>query len=68
MGYAIAILPGLLLGGIIAVCDQLLDDVKRLGKQPPVTGSPGKTFARFGAAAWDERRTAFRDVVKVAAE
>ena len=23
-------------------------------------GGPAKTFARFGAAAWDERRTAFR--------
>ena len=69
MGYAIAILPGLLLGGIISVCDQLLADVKRDGKQPPVVqGSPGKTFARFGAATWDERRTAFRDVIKVAAE
>jgi 2-methylisocitrate lyase-like PEP mutase family enzyme len=69
MGYAIAILPGLLLGGIISVCDQLLADVKRNGKQPPVvSGSPGKTFARFGAATWDERRTAFRDVIKVAAE
>ncbi len=69
MGYAIAILPGLLLGGIISVCDQLLADVKRNGKQPPVVaGSPGKTFARFGAATWDERRTAFRDVIKAAAE
>ena len=69
MGYAISILPGLLLGGIIAVCDQLLADVKRLGRQPPAPGtpSPGKTFARFGAAEWDERRTAFRDVIKTAA-
>ena len=38
------------------------------GKFPPVTGSPGKTFARFGAAEWDERRTAFRDPLKAAAE
>jgi 2-methylisocitrate lyase-like PEP mutase family enzyme len=70
MGYAIAILPGLLLGGIIAVCDQLLADVKRLGRQPPIAGapSPAKTFARFGAAEWDERRTAFRDLSKPAAE
>ena len=38
--------------------------------QPAVAGSPspGKTFARFGAAEWDERRTAFRDVTKTAAE
>ncbi len=71
MGYAIAIVPGLLLGGIISTCDRLLADLK-LGKFPPVTGSPGKIFARFGAAEWDERRTAFRDPVntttKAAAE
>ena len=67
MGYAIAIVPGLLLGGIIQTCDRLLADLKN-GKFPPVSGSPGKTFARFGAAEWDERRTAFRDQVKAAAE
>lgn len=67
MGYAIAIVPGLLLGGILQTCDRLLGDLKQ-GKFPPVTGSPGKTFARFGAAEWDERRTAFRDPIKVAAE
>jgi 2-methylisocitrate lyase-like PEP mutase family enzyme len=67
MGYAIAIVPGLLLGGIIQICDGLLGDLKE-GKFPPVTGSPAKTFARFGAAEWDERRTAFRDPVKAAAE
>ena len=67
VGYAIAIVPGLLLGGIISTCDRLLGDLKQ-GKFPPVSGSPGKTFARFGAAEWDERRTAFRDPVKAAAE
>ena len=67
MGYAIAIVPGLLLGGIIQVCDRLLDDLKH-GKFPPVSGSPGKTFARFGAAEWDARRTAFREPLKAAAE
>jgi 2-methylisocitrate lyase-like PEP mutase family enzyme len=67
MGYAISIVPGLLLGGIIQTCDRLLADLKN-GKFPPVSGSPGKTFARFGAAEWDERRTAFRDQIKAAAE
>jgi 2-methylisocitrate lyase-like PEP mutase family enzyme len=67
MGYAIAIVPGLLLGGIIQVCDRLLGDLKQ-GKFPPVSGSPGKMFARFGAAEWDERRTAFREPLKAAAE
>lgn len=70
MGYAISILPGLLLGNIIAICDQTLAEVKRFGKFPPplVESSPAKTFARFGAADWDARRTAFRDQIKVAAE
>ena len=70
MGYAISILPGLLLGNIIAICDQTLAEVKRLGKFPPplVESSPAKTFARFGAADWDARRTAFRDDIKAAAE
>jgi len=62
MGYAIAILPGLLLGGIISVCDHLLEEVKQTGRYPvpKVESSPAKTFARFGAAEWDARRTAFR--------
>ncbi len=70
MGYAISILPGLLLGNIIAICDQTLAETKRLGKFPPplVESSPAKTFARFGAADWDARRTAFRDELKAAAE
>jgi hypothetical protein len=33
-----------------------------------LSGSPGKMFARFGAAEWDERRTAFREPLKAAAE
>ncbi len=65
MGYAIAIVPGLLLGGILSTCDRLLADLKQ-GKFPPVGGSPGKMFARFGAAEWDGRRTAFRDPVNAA--
>ncbi|CAN5732651.1 isocitrate lyase/PEP mutase family protein [soil metagenome] len=70
MGYTISILPGLLLGNIIAICDQTLAETKRLGKYPPplVESSPAKTFARFGAADWDARRTAFRDELKAAAE
>ena len=69
MGYAIAILPGLLLGGIIAVCDQTAGR-REATRQAAAVGParPAKTFARFGAADWDDRRTAFRDVIKVAAE
>ncbi len=62
MGYRIAILPGMLFASIIGLCDKMLADVKETGElaQPFSSGGPAKTFARFGAAEWDERRTAFR--------
>jgi 2-methylisocitrate lyase-like PEP mutase family enzyme len=62
MGYRIAILPGMLIASIIGLCDKMLADVKETGvlAQPYSQGGPAKTFARFGAAEWDERRTAFR--------
>lgn len=67
MGYAVAIVPGLLLRGILGVCDQLLADLAQ-DRFPDQQSSPAQAFARFDAAAWDERRTAFRDPVKEAAE
>jgi 2-methylisocitrate lyase-like PEP mutase family enzyme len=69
MGYALAILPGLLLGGIIDACDELLESVKANGRYPAARagGSPAKTFARFGSADWDARRTAFRGPLEPAA-
>ena len=62
MGYRISILPGMLLSNIIGLCDKLLAEVKETGKVSGMFsgGGPAKTFARFGAAEWDERRTAFR--------
>ncbi|MFZ9408223.1 MAG: isocitrate lyase/PEP mutase family protein [Burkholderiaceae bacterium] len=63
MGYAIAILPGLLLGGIMQACDDLLEAVKTQGRYPEFKApvSPARTFARFGSAEWDARRTAYRE-------
>jgi 2-methylisocitrate lyase-like PEP mutase family enzyme len=63
MGYRIAILPGMLIASVIGLCDKILAEVKQTGMitQPySQPGGPGATFARFGAAEWDERRTAFR--------
>jgi 2-methylisocitrate lyase-like PEP mutase family enzyme len=62
LGYAMAILPGVLLLGIIEACDAILAEVTRLGTHPPSMGqaSPAEIFARFGAAEWDARRTAYR--------
>jgi 2-methylisocitrate lyase-like PEP mutase family enzyme len=68
LGYAIAILPGLLLGAVIDACDEALEGVKAQGRypKPRTETSPALTFARFGAAEWDARRTAFRDAPAVA--
>lgn len=62
MGFAISIMPGLLLQGIIAACEDILEAVKREGRAPAPKKetSPAKTFARFNAAEWDARRSAFR--------
>lgn len=63
MGYRIAILPGMLIASVIGLCDKILAEVKQTGMitQPySQPGGPGATFARFGAAEWDERRTAYR--------
>jgi len=61
-GYVITILPGLLLGSILSACDEALAAVHAEGRYPAsrVPTSPAKTFARFGSADWDARRTAFR--------
>lgn len=70
MGYALAIMPGLLVDPIVAVCDQVLAEAQKSGRQPSVPGapSPGKFFARFGAAEWNERRTLFRNRIDSAAD
>jgi hypothetical protein len=60
-------LRSLLLVGIIQFCDRLLADLRE-DKFPPVTSSPAKSFARFGAADWDARRMTFCDAVKAAVE
>ncbi len=69
MGYALAIMPGLLISAVVGISDQLLAEVKKTGKHPPTPGDagPAQVFARFGAAEWDDRRTAFRPAGKRAA-
>lgn len=62
MGYRITILPGMLISSIIGLCDKMLAEVKATGElaQPYSQTGPGGIFARFGAAEWDVRRTAYR--------
>ncbi|MBS0240842.1 MAG: isocitrate lyase/PEP mutase family protein [Proteobacteria bacterium] len=67
MGYRLSIMPGMLIASVIGLCDKILAEVKETGKVAGAYASPGgpaKTFARFGAAEWDERRTAFREPAK----
>jgi len=66
LGYAVSIVPGLLLRGIFEACDTLLRDLAD-ERFPPNRSSPGALFAKFDAAAWDERRTVFRDPADAAA-
>jgi 2-methylisocitrate lyase-like PEP mutase family enzyme len=63
MGYRLAIVPGMLMSSIIGLCDKLLAELKSTGLVAATFsgGGPGVTFARVGAAEWDERRTAYRD-------
>jgi 2-methylisocitrate lyase-like PEP mutase family enzyme len=72
MGYALAILPSMLIRNIIETCDELLAQTQRSGRaadlklQPESAAQrgPASTFARFDSAAWDRRRTEFRVAVK----
>ncbi|MDR5785267.1 isocitrate lyase/PEP mutase family protein [Caballeronia sp. LP003] len=63
MGYAMVIMPGLLIDGMVSYCDRVLEEAMRTGRQPAVDGapSPKKFFARFGAEEWDKRRSMFRE-------
>jgi 2-methylisocitrate lyase-like PEP mutase family enzyme len=70
LGYAIAIVPGLLTRTVVDACDAMLKQLKETGA-PPAAGANKPVrqfFNRFGADEWDRRRTAFRVEKKEAAE
>ena len=70
-GYAIAIVPGLLIEPVLPFYDQLLADLRDRETLPQRALGPEAVFARFGASEWEHRRTAFRtspDGVEVEAE
>ncbi len=70
LGYAIAIVPGLLTRTVIDACDAMLRQLKETGAPPPAgSNKPVRQFFnRFGADEWDKRRTAYRGPAKQAAE
>ena len=62
MGYAIAIVPGLLFIQVVGACDQALQAMKREQRHPvPLADlSPADAFARVGANEWEPRREMYR--------
>ncbi len=66
MGYRLSILPGLLLKEALGAFDRMLGALKAEQRHPaPQANLPvAEVFRRFGADAWDERRTKFRDPAK----
>jgi 2-methylisocitrate lyase-like PEP mutase family enzyme len=62
MGYKLAIVPGLLLKFVIGICEEKLAELKRVHRHPAPPGemTVHEMFQRFGAEAWDARRTLFR--------
>lgn len=55
MGYRIAILPGMLFKAVMATCDRVLEETRRLGRHgsPGTEMTPKEGFNRLGALEWD---------------
>jgi len=68
VGYKVAIVPGLLLRSVVAICDQMLAELKATNKHPvPVREfTTPELHDRFGRAEWDALRDRFS--IKKAAE
>jgi 2-methylisocitrate lyase-like PEP mutase family enzyme len=61
-GYAMVILPGLLLSEMVGACENVLAKT-RLSKEHPVTSKDlllRDLFSRFGTDAWDQLRQRFK--------
>jgi len=61
LGYRLAILPGVLLANVVAVCDDTLAAIKAQGRHPDPMGNLTlkQMFGRFGADEWDRIRAAY---------
>lgn len=62
MGYRMAILPGLLLAGVMEACEAVLEETARRGRHAALSPnlSVNEIFRRMGAEEWDHLRGAFR--------
>lgn len=61
-GYALAIVPGLLVRTVLEACDEALMNLRDTGRNPETRFKTNvrQYFNRFGADEWDARRTAYR--------
>ena len=62
LGYRMAILPGLLLAGVMEACEAVLEETTRRGRHAELSPNLSVTeiFRRMGADEWDPLRDAFR--------
>ena len=69
MGYRLAILPGVILGTMVAHVMQALAELQTTQRHPAVPDglTPAAVFNLFGAKRWDALRTGFQDNLKPAA-
>jgi 2-methylisocitrate lyase-like PEP mutase family enzyme len=70
MGYKLAIVPGLLLKGVVGICEELLQGLKtgHAHPVPPKDYTVRDVFRKFGADEWDPLRDRFRTAPAKAAE
>ncbi|HVH77268.1 MAG TPA: isocitrate lyase/phosphoenolpyruvate mutase family protein [Stellaceae bacterium] len=63
MGYKLAIVPGLLVKSVVAICEEMLAALKSAGRHPPIPGelTVRDLFARLGLVEWQALETRFRD-------
>jgi 2-methylisocitrate lyase-like PEP mutase family enzyme len=62
MGYKLAIVPGLLVKCVVAICEEMLEKLKSVGRHPPIPGelTVRDLFARLGLEEWQALETRFR--------
>jgi 2-methylisocitrate lyase-like PEP mutase family enzyme len=70
LGYKLAIVPGLLIKGVVGICDKMLSELRATHRHPPPIKeiTVPEMFRRFGADEWDALRERFRDPLRNAAE
>ena len=70
VGYRLAIVPGLLIKGVVGICDKMLSELKATHRHPPPIKemTVPEMFRRFGADEWDGLRERFRNPLRSAAE